>query len=111
MSTDALFNDIQAFINESKRLLSQGSILQLEGHLDSRVQQLCDQVLALSETERKQYASKLELLMKELQQLGDALTEERDGVSSTMKNISSHRKANVAYRTADATDGFGKKDN
>lgn len=101
-----LFDDISAFVAESRQLLSRNQLLELDG-LDHNVRQLCEMVLKLSQEERLRHAEQLQRLLKELSSLGEALVERRDALSAELLATADHRKANVAYRTSDNMD---KKD-
>jgi hypothetical protein len=98
-SPEKLFNDISQFVSESRALLEQGAMMELAG-LDERVKTLCDAVLQLSQSDRLVYAEQLQQLLAELKSLGEAMTTQRDAMADAIKDISSHRKASVAYRTA-----------
>ena len=106
--TKALFSGISQFVSESHALLKQGAIMELAG-LDERVQQLCMEVVKLSEEERVRCAGDLDRLHAELTELGAALASHRDALAGDMRGLSEHRKANSAYRTAEASDNGGKK--
>jgi hypothetical protein len=105
---EVLFADIAQFVSDSQSLLEQGAILELAG-LDENVRMLCEQVLELSQDERIQYADHLQTLMADLQKLGEMLVAHRDSMGDDIRGLPQHRKASTAYRTADATDDFGKK--
>ncbi len=107
-SPEKLFQDVSAFITESRALLEKGAMMELDG-LDAEVKRLCDAVLGLSQEQRIQYADKLQFLMKGLSALGDEMIQQRDAVVLEMRGLNQYRKAHVAYSTADATDAFGKK--
>ncbi|MFO0389257.1 MAG: hypothetical protein ACK502_06010 [Alphaproteobacteria bacterium] len=107
-SPEKLFQDVSAFISESRTLLEKGAVMELDG-LDAEVRRLCDAVLGLSQEQRIVYADKLQVLMKGLSALGDEMAKQRDAVVSEMRGLNQYRKAHVAYSTADATDDFGKK--
>ena len=108
-STEVLFEDITQFVSQSKALLEQGAMLELND-LDEHVRLLCEQVLALTQEDRLRYADKLQVLLQDLKNLGTELAEKRDAVVTEIRSISNHHKANVAYKMADATDDYGKKD-
>lgn len=100
---EALFEEISAYIAQSHVLLKDGALLELNG-LDGRIQKLCEAVLTLSQDERVQYSDKLQMLFKELHQLGADMAQIRDVIADDLRNISDHRKANVAYKVADNVD-------
>lgn len=106
--TKALFDDISRFVSESHALLKQGAVMELSG-LDERVQHLCKAVAGLSPEESVRYADDLDRLRAELTQLGEALASHRDALAGDMRGLSEHRRANSAYRTAEASDNSGKK--
>ena len=93
-------DDIARFIAESRALLSRGDFIQL-GALDKRVEMLCKSVLQLSQAERDRFAEPLSALLADLSALGNELTAQRDAVAETLRGVTHHRKANVAYRVAD----------
>jgi len=98
-----MFGDVARFIDESNALIGRGEFAQLAG-LDDMVRTLCEEVLTLSPDQRVQYADRMQELMTALQQLGESMTQMRDEVSKDINALSSHQKANVAYRVAEASD-------
>ncbi|MGE0755151.1 MAG: hypothetical protein AB7L92_08345 [Alphaproteobacteria bacterium] len=106
---EKLFDDVRQFIADSRAIIARGDMLQLDG-LDSEVQRLCEAVLQLSQDERLKYAGTLQELLYSLNALGEELSRQRDVVAAQIHDLSDHRRANVAYKKADATDDFGKKD-
>jgi hypothetical protein len=109
LDPEVLFEGISSFIKESHDLVNRGAVMELAG-LDENVRRLCEQVLNMTQDDRIRYADKLQQLLGELRQLGEILVQQRDAVSSEFSGATQHRKASVAYNTADATDGYGKKD-
>jgi hypothetical protein len=109
MKAQTLFENIEQFVAESHSLLEKGAIMELAG-LDEHVRSLCDQVLSMSQDDRILYADKLQKLLGDLKNLGEALAQQRDAVASEIRNMSKHQKANVAYKVADASDDYGNKD-
>lgn len=116
MSTDektqppeALFNKITGFVTESRDLLKSGSMMDLQG-LEARIQDLCQLVLGLSQDDRIKYADKLQVLLGDIGKLGEEMSSLRDVMAQEIRSISKHKKANVAYKVTDASDGFGKRD-
>lgn len=107
-SPEKMFEGISRFIDDSRNLLKEGAVMELSG-LDEQVRGLCEQMLELSQDDRIMYADKLQKLLGELKKLGEELVVHRDAMVKEIQHISEHRKANVAYRTADASDDFGKK--
>lgn len=105
----ALFDDISRFVSDSHALLAQGAIMELKG-LDEQVARLCKEMLLLSQDERVRYAEDLQRLLNELNGLGEALTAHRDAMAVEIRNLSQHRKASTAYRTAEVVDELAKKD-
>jgi predicted metal-dependent phosphoesterase TrpH len=106
---EQLFNDIAQFVTESRALLRDGAMMELAG-LDERVKILCDAVLQISDQDRMRYASRLKDLLGELKALGDEMVAQRDQIAEEIRAVSSHKKANVAYRVTDASDNFGQRD-
>ncbi len=109
MKAEQLFDEIGQFVKESHALLESGAIMELTG-LDERVRTLCDQVLQLTQEERLMYADRLQELLEKLNGLGQALVSERDKLGEEASQLTQHKKAHVAYRTADARDNYGDKD-
>jgi hypothetical protein len=70
--------------------------------LDKQVQKLCAQVMELSEEDKIKYAGSLQWLLNELNVLGKELTIKREAIANEIRYLSSHKKASVAYKTADA---------
>lgn len=102
-----LFKNIELFVADSRALLGQGATVELAG-LDEQVQNLCNQVLKLSQDDRLEYADLLQKLLGELTLLGEDMLKQKDAVANEIRYLSSHKKASVAYKVADATEG--KKD-
>jgi hypothetical protein len=107
-SPEKLFNDISQFVSESRAMLEQGALMELAG-LDEHVKTLCDAVLHLSQSDRMIYADRLQQLLIELKELGEAMAKQRDAMAEEIRDLSSHQKASVAYRTAEASDRKKKK--
>jgi hypothetical protein len=107
MKADMLFKDIAQFVKESRALLEAGAIMELGG-LDQRVNMLCEQVLSLSQEERLLHADRLQTLLKELSELGEALVAQRDKLGGEAVQLAQQKKANTAYRTAEASDNFDR---
>lgn len=100
---DTLFADISQFIRQSNEMLEKGELVQLAG-LDNRIEILCKEVLALSDDQRKEHAAKLQQLFDELKTLGESMAAVRDTLSGEMQGLAKHKKANTAYRVAEASD-------
>lgn len=102
MSTQQeLFEDVAKFVEDSRILISNGAAVELDG-LDKQVQNLCAKVLELSPEERKKYADLLHELLGELKILGDDLLIKKETLAHEIRYLSSHKKASIAYKTADA---------
>lgn len=108
-NTQTLLDDVSRFIAESRGLLQSGAILQLAG-LDRQVLTLCDAVLRLSQEERVRYADRLQELLGELKCLGDEMVVQRDLIADEIRGMPQHKKASVAYRKTDASDGYHEGD-
>ena len=106
---EALFKEIEDFINDSRMLLYSGAVVELEG-LDDRVQHMCETVLKLSQAERLAHADRLQQLLWSLTDLGEAMGHYRDAMAEEIRHLSSHKKANVAYRTSESLDKNKKGD-
>lgn len=100
-----LFGDVAKFVKNSRALLSEGADLELGG-LDIQVQNLCAMVLQLSPEERNKHAGLLQELLCELKILGDDLLIRKEALAHEIRYLSSHKKASVAYKTADAKAGI-----
>lgn len=97
---EKLFDDISAFIDDSRKVLDAGGVVQLTG-LDERVELLCHAVLQLSDDERVKNATRLKELVQALQALGETIAAERDAVAESLRGLSGHRQASVAYSKAE----------
>lgn len=96
-----LFENVTKFVEDSKTLLASGAAVEMAG-LDKQVQSLCTQILGLSQNDRLKYADSLQFLLNELKSLGEDLVTQRDALAHEIRYLSSHKKASVAYKTADA---------
>lgn len=103
-----LFENISKFVSDSRTLLDKGAMVEMAG-LDRQVQDLCARVLQLSDIEREKYADSLQGLLSELTILGKDLTEKREALAHEIRYLSSHKKASVAYKTADAKANFSNE--
>ena len=99
---ESLFEDIKNFVTDSRSLLGDGAVVELAG-LDNEVEKLCTLVLELSTETREKYADYLQELLTELTALGEDLVTKRDALQHEIRYLSSHKKANIAYKTVDAT--------
>ncbi|MBY0408045.1 MAG: hypothetical protein K2Q01_10160 [Rickettsiales bacterium] len=110
MSTaEKLFQEIEQFISESRQILEEGALMEMQG-LDLQVRMLCETVLLLSQAERIAYADRMQSLLGQLKELGEAMTASRDNLSEEIRQLNHQKKAAQAYKTADSRDGFGKRD-
>ncbi len=96
-----LFKNIAQFVLDSRTLIDKGAMVEMAG-LDKQVQGLCERVMELSDEDRIKYAGSLQWLLDELNTLGKELTVQREAIANEIRYLSSHKKANVAYKTADA---------
>lgn len=96
-----LFKNIAQFVADSKVLIDKGAMVEMAG-MDKQVQMLCEKVMELSGEDRIKYADSLKGLMNELSILGKDLTIQRESLANEIRYLSSHKKASVAYKTADA---------
>lgn len=103
-----LFSDISDYIASSMALLEKGEVENLSG-LDQKIQHLCETIVHLSESDRLLYAEKLEQLNIDLLHLSDAMHRHKATITAEINKTSNVRKASIAYKTADARDDFGKK--
>lgn len=106
---DTLLEEVSAFIKNSRRLLENGELAQLAG-MDDQMRELCDGILRLSVEERAQYAERLQSLFQDLEQLSHVIQNMRDATVKEASQLSHHKKAHVAYRTAESSDQLHKKD-
>lgn len=107
--TKELFENIAKFVDDSRNLLTQGANAELSG-MDKKVQELCAGVLQVSDDEREKYADLLQSLMDDLTALESDLVTKREALAHEIRYLSSHKKANTAYKISDAVDGKNKKD-
>jgi len=107
--TKELFENIKKFVDDSRNLLKQGANAEMAG-MDKQVQELCAGVLQVSDDEREKYADLLQSLMDDLTALESDLVTKREALAHEIRYLSSHKKANVAYKTSDAVDGKNKND-
>jgi hypothetical protein len=56
------------------------------------------------------YADRLQQLFGDLKSLGDAMVVQRDQLAEEIRTLPKLKKASVAYRTTDASDDFGNRD-
>ena len=103
LNAEALFDDIHGFVSQSAALLQKGEFVDLSG-LDAQVAQLCEAVLQLTQEQRITHAARMQQVLGELQALGNAMTAIRDSMSEEIRGLSHHKKASVAYRSADTVD-------
>lgn len=107
IAPEALFEEIDRFITDSRTLLAAGALIELEG-LDERVRLLCANVLELSQDERLRHSDRLQQLLWNLGDLGETMAQYRDAMVDEVRHLSNHQKANVAYRTVENIDGYKK---
>lgn len=105
-----LFEDISSFIKNSRKSLGNGGNVDMAG-MDAQVQNLCSRVLELSPDERIKYADALQELYDGLQALGNDMAAQKVEMAREIRHLSSHKKASVAYRTADAKASLADNDN
>lgn len=98
------FSEMEQYIADSRATVAAGKELELAG-LDDKIDALCNRILELSQDERMLYESRLQELLGSLNALGNEMRAQGD-----VKEIPQHRKASVAYQTADSRDNFGKRD-
>lgn len=107
---ELMLQDVMGQLVHGQQTLEKGFVIDLSG-MEREVEELCKAVLALPVQERENYAAGLEKLYRSLADFGDDLTKARDEIRRQIQTISSHRKANVAYKTADSRDEFGAHPN
>jgi len=106
--TQRLLDEITLFIEQSRTLMQQDAILEMGG-LDAQVGVLCDAVLRLSQEDRVAYAAKLQELLLDLKALGEEMAARRDRIGDEIRGVPQFKKANNAYRKADASDGYHQR--
>ncbi len=108
-STEALFDEIEQFISDSRTLLDAGAMMEMQG-LEDQVRSLCETVLSLSQQERLAASVRMQKLLNELKTLGEDMVATRDQLADQIRSLSSQKKAAKAYKVADASDAYGKRD-
>lgn len=106
---ELLFKQIEQFIAESRHLLDEGALVELEG-LDNQVRHMCQTVLELTPQERAAHADRMQQLLWSLNDLGEAMSHYRDAMAEEIRHLTQHKRANVAYRTSENIDNYHKKD-
>jgi hypothetical protein len=96
-----LFENVAKFVQDSKTLIAKGAMVEMAG-LDKQVHSLCEQILQLSQEDRLKYADMLQDLLTQLKILGEDLVRQREALAHEIRYLSSHKKASVAYKTADS---------
>jgi hypothetical protein len=99
------FTEMEKYIADSRKTLAEGKDLSLDG-MDKRIAELCDKVWELMPEQRTLYEDRLRTLLENLNALGLEMKAQMEGI----KDIPQHRRANVAYKTADSRDNFGRRD-
>lgn len=105
MQPETLFDDVEDFIQEGRRMLQEGALMELGG-LEERVRTLCESVMQMSQEQRAQYADRMSALLADLTTFGNQLVAQRDAISAEMRQVSQHKKAHVAYRTVHGDGGL-----
>lgn len=106
---ELLFEQIEKFIAESRHLLAEGSLVELDG-LDNQVRHMCQVVLELTQEERVKHADRMQQLLWSLGDLGEAMSHYREAMAEEIRHLSQHRRANVAYQTVENIDNYKKED-
>lgn len=107
-STQNLLTEINRFITESRQLLDSGALMELQG-MDDQVRELCERVLELPDEERFAAAEPMQQLLEDLKDLGDAMVRQRDQLAGEISSLTTQKKAATAYKIADASDSYGKR--
>lgn len=108
-SAEALFERIENFLSESKKLLEEGTYVDAAG-LDEQVRQLCETVLSLSQQQRIAHADRMQDLLKSLSGLGESMMRQRDAMAEQLRGTHQQKKAHHAYKIVDASDNYGNRD-
>ena len=108
-SPEVLFDKVTQFVNESHALLAAGAFIELAG-LDDHVRTLCEALIQLSQAERIQHAQRIQQLLLSISELEKSMMQCRDKMAVEMRGLSTHQKANVAYRTVESIDAYKRDD-
>lgn len=105
MSADAeaLLAEFERYVNECNILLDEGREAELGG-MKELGERLSAETARLTPQQRKQHAVRLEALLVALRSLAQALQARRDEVVHTVQATERGRRANIAYRAAEASD-------
>lgn len=101
----AFFSEMERYIADSRKAVAEARDFELVG-LDNNIDALCNMILALSQEERLLYETDLQNLLGNLNTLGNEMRDQFGAV----QEIPQHRKASVAYQTADSRDNFGNRE-
>jgi hypothetical protein len=108
LPVEEMLSKIEQFVTESREMVKNGALLEVAG-LENRIDEFCTLLLSLSQEERVAYANKLQVLLADIGKLGEEMTVLRDSMSDEIRSLTSVKKASVAYRIVDASDGYGKR--
>lgn len=109
MKPEPLLAEIKEMIGLSRVYLAANGEFSLKG-LDDKVAVLCGVIMALPKEEQPEHVAALEILLADLNSLGQGLSAQGAEFFASLKEVKTHRNASVAYKTADSRDNFGKKD-
>ncbi len=101
----AFFTEMERYIEGSRKAVAEAKDFDLTG-LDGKIDALCNMILELSQEERILYEVDLQNLLGNLNALGNEMRDQ----FSNVQEIPQHRKASIAYQTADSRDNFGNRD-
>lgn len=104
MQVGPFFKEMETYISESRIAVASGKEIDLHG-LNVKIEELCNMILNLSPDDQRLYEDRLQELLSSLNSLGLEMKAQFE-----VMDFAAHRQANVAYKTADSRDNFGKRD-
>ena len=97
------FQEMEEYISESRIAVASGREIDLHG-LNLKIESLCNMILDLSPDDQRLYEERLQDLLTNLNTLGVEMKAQFETL-----DLLTHRQANIAYKTADSRDNFGKR--
>lgn len=104
-----LLAQIEAFIEITRTHIRDGGEVDLAG-LDSKVQELCEQVLDMPKAQADEYQKPLADLAAELTELKASMAAAQNDVQDQLNALNMRHKAAKAYKTSEAVQPPKKKD-
>jgi len=102
----AFLVEMEEYIAEARSQVALYQEIDLHA-LDARIGTMCDMVMELSGDERMQYEERLQKMLAALNDLGNEMKEKM----GAPEDLQVHKRASVAYKTADSRDNFGFRKN